>query len=108
MEKEDNCPVCSEFERTGKLILRNINAEEAIYVCSNSQCPYPIGLSDQVTTNLIPELQPEREAVQEPIASREAGKSKSHIHIVLCVMFVHVASLQSVRLLHKLNGLKTK
>ena len=42
------CPVCQEFGRIGSLELRQINAREAVYVCSNSQvrllvssaCPY--------------------------------------------------------------------
>jgi len=31
------CPVCQEFGRIGSLELRQINAREAVYVCSNSQ-----------------------------------------------------------------------
>ena len=50
------CPVCCEFGRTGTHVLRQINAEEAVYVCNHSQCPFPVGVSDQVIQNPVPEL----------------------------------------------------
>ena len=62
------CPLCSEVGRSGTLVLRQINAEEAVYVCNNSQCPYPVGLSDQLVQNLVPELQPNADQ------SKENGK----------------------------------
>ena len=36
------CPVCAGCGRRS-LILRQINAEEAIYVCENPACSYPVG-----------------------------------------------------------------
>lgn len=57
------CPVCSEVGRTGALVLRQINAEEGIYVCNNSQCPYPVGISDNTIQISVPEL---REISNEP------------------------------------------
>ena len=62
------CPLCSEVGRSGTLVLRQINAEEAVYVCNNSQCPYPVGLSDQLVQNPVPELQPSADQ------SKENGK----------------------------------
>ena len=50
------CPVCCEVGRPGTLVLRQINAEEAVYVCNNSQCPYPVGTSDSTVLNPVPEL----------------------------------------------------
>lgn len=62
---ETLCPLCCEVGRSGTLVLRQINAEEAIYVCNNSQCPYPVGLSDQIIQNPVPELQPNADQPKE-------------------------------------------
>ena len=59
------CPLCSEVGRSGTLVLRQINAREAVYVCNNSQCPYPVGLSDQIVQNPVPELQPNADQPKE-------------------------------------------
>ena len=56
---EEVCPACCEVGRTGTLVLRQINAKEAIYVCNDSLCPYPVGLSDKIVENPVPELQPD-------------------------------------------------
>lgn len=59
------CPLCTEVGRSGTLVLRQINANEAIYVCNNSQCPYPVSLSDQIVQNPVPELQPNADQPKE-------------------------------------------
>ena len=39
------CPLCNAngSEQNGILTLRQINAKEAIYVCENPNCIYPVG-----------------------------------------------------------------
>jgi len=38
------CPVCSKTSATQwTLVLRQINEEEAVYVCENPDCCYPVG-----------------------------------------------------------------
>jgi hypothetical protein len=46
-------------------VLRQINAEEALYVCNNGNCPYPVGLSDQLVQNPVPELKPNADQPKE-------------------------------------------
>ena len=55
------CPVCSRSDigasaNGGTLILRQINATEAIYVCDNPECVYPVGEEITVVRSLVPEL----------------------------------------------------
>lgn len=51
--KPSPCPVCS---RSGTLILRQINATEAMYVCDNPECFYPVGEEITIIKRAIPEL----------------------------------------------------
>ena len=38
------CPICSKSGNGhGNLVLRQINAEEAVFVCENPDCCYPVG-----------------------------------------------------------------
>ena len=79
------CPLCSEVGRSGTLVLRQINAEEAIYVCNNGQCPYPVGLSDQLVQNPVPELQPNADQ------SKENGKLMGKVFFCSSVSFYLVS-----------------
>ncbi len=36
-QQEEVCPLCKELGRNGILLLRQINAHEAIYVCNNPE-----------------------------------------------------------------------
>ena len=56
----DACPCCSELGRDGRLILCQINATQAVYVCCHPQCPYPVGLTDQLVTSLVAEMQEDK------------------------------------------------
>lgn len=38
------CPLCQVLGRTGVLVLRQINIDEAIYVCTDNQCFYPVAV----------------------------------------------------------------
>ena len=71
------CPLCTEVGRSGTLLLRQINANEAVYVCNNSQCPYPVSLSDQIVQNSVPELQPNAD---QPKENGIILKSKGFLH----------------------------
>lgn len=51
------CPVCGGPDSGQRsLILRQINAEEAVYVCENSACCYPVGYDVKVVRRPMPEL----------------------------------------------------
>lgn len=56
------CPLCraggSESNTSCSLTLRQINATEAIYVCNNPDCDYPVGEEVVVIKRVIPELLP--------------------------------------------------
>lgn len=126
MDKGENCPVCSELGRSGILQLRNINDSEAIYVCNNTECPFPVGLSDKIAENVIPSLLPESEQDQEEReASDQEGEWFTCILVVydilpLCthkreqlmyykwlVIWFFFFSMQRVRTRLKLNSLRT-
>lgn len=55
-----SCPVCNRSGHTtngnGVLILRQINATEAIYVCNNTECFYPVGEEVAIIKRTVPEL----------------------------------------------------
>jgi hypothetical protein len=52
------CPVCNGSGHTtaGTLSLRQINATEAIYVCNNPECFYPVGGEVITVKRDVPEL----------------------------------------------------
>ena len=52
------CPLCSteHADTSCTLILKQVNATEAIYVCSNSECTYPVGEEVIVVKRTIMEL----------------------------------------------------
>lgn len=60
----DPCPLCGRPDAGargsdgggGTLILRQINATEAIYVCDNPECTYPVGEEVAVVERPVPEL----------------------------------------------------
>lgn len=54
---EKLCPVCGELgSGQSSLMLRQINAEEAIYVCENPACCYPVGYDVKSVKRPIPTL----------------------------------------------------
>lgn len=55
------CPLCIANGRFSNLSLRQINAKEAIFVCGNSECSYPIGEEVKTVQRIIPELLNEAE-----------------------------------------------
>ena len=77
------CPLCCEVGRPGTLVLRQINAEEAVYVCNNSQCPYPVGISDSTVLNPVPELRED--------SSTPAENGKGLTFIKLCILHMFIA-----------------
>jgi len=56
------CPLCGvndegkEVGDRGTLSLRQINSKEAIYVCNNPNCIYPVGEEVVVVERIVPEL----------------------------------------------------
>lgn len=52
----DICPLCEELGRTSELFLKQINAMESLYVCNNSKCPYPVGVSTETVYRPVKEL----------------------------------------------------
>ena len=78
------CPACCEVGRSGTLTLRQINADEAVYVCENSQCPYPVGQNDLVVHNPVPELQPNAENQQENGKLARHTYSFDVVYLPLC------------------------
>ncbi len=53
------CPLCSvpgSSQGSSPLSLRQINANEAIYVCNNQECLYPVGEAVEIIQNKVPEL----------------------------------------------------
>lgn len=75
------CPVCTRSGRTTtSLSLRQVNATEAIYVCNDPDCLYPVGEEITVITRTVPELLPAETAdlsksVQGPVDDQ--GQSSS-------------------------------
>lgn len=64
-EKSRLCPLCKDSGRFSELIPRQINADEAVYVCDNLNCPYPVGFSSETVAILCKELQPNNTVTQE-------------------------------------------
>lgn len=63
------CPVCIRSGHpTSTLILRQVNATEAIYVCDHPECCYPVGEEMMAVRRIVPELV-ERAEEREPIAT---------------------------------------
>lgn len=60
--KQSPCPVCGG-SGNGILILRQINATEALYVCNNPECFYPVGDEVTIIKRAIPELMSDLERV---------------------------------------------
>ena len=87
------CPVCS----TGKsgpsstLILRQINATEAIYVCSNPNCVYPVGQEVVTVERTLREMMPD---YQESSPPEENGKQLQNVFFMICITFPHAAGDQ--------------
>ena len=50
------CPLCKDLGRSGELLLRQLNTKEALYVCNNSRCPYPVGISTETISRPVREL----------------------------------------------------
>lgn len=67
----DICPLCEELGRTGKLSLKQINALEALYVCNNSKCPYPVGMSAETVHRPVKELLDPSEEKEQSVPSNE-------------------------------------
>ncbi len=76
------CPVCSSSSSgppSNTLILRQINDTEAIYVCSNPDCVYPVGQEVITVERTIREMMPDFQDTPSP---EENGKF--FIFCVLC------------------------
>ena len=72
------CPVCNRSGRTTSLSLRQVNATEAIYVCNDPDCLYPVGEEITVITRTVPELLPAETAdlsksVQGPVLDNQSS-----------------------------------
>ena len=54
------CPLCSKnsSDHSSTLTLRQINDSEAIYVCSNPDCHYPVGQEVVTVERKIKEMMP--------------------------------------------------
>ncbi len=63
------CPLCRGNNRQGELRLRQINAQEAVYVCTNSHCPYPVGFNSATVHRPVREM------------TQQVPKIKEHVEI---------------------------
>lgn len=62
------CPVCRSngSEPCDTLVLRQISATEAIYVCSNPTCVYPVGHEAVFVKRTVEEMMPDYENISIP------------------------------------------
>ncbi len=72
-KNENWCTACSEG--LWKLVLRQINAEEAVYVCENPDCTYPVGYEVDFIKRPVPGLSGKKET-QESVRLTEASFKK--------------------------------
>ena len=63
--------VCPVSNCCSSLILKQINADEAVYVCSNPECFYPVGEEVEIVSRKVPELSLKEELQDELSSSRQ-------------------------------------
>ena len=77
------CPLCKDLGRSGELFLRQLNTKEALYVCNNSRCPYPVGISTETISRPVRELleQPPEsvESVPQVVSHEEATNDSVYV-----------------------------
>ena len=99
------CPVCSKdsSKPCNTLILRQINDSEAIYVCSNPDCYYPVGQEVTVVERTIKEMVP---GFENPSSPQETSKLTC---LILCYFMAFCFAPQIPHLhFNASQGLKIK
>ena len=81
---DNYCPLCAG-SGGGRLTLRQINAEEALYVCENPACYYPVGYEITLVRKQVPALLGEQGDKKRKgnVSKKEAHTTNSKDHLNL-------------------------